>query len=72
MYIRKDAIGNCVLFLHKTFFSVNKSWNIANLRFFGCRLSQKELMIGGLKRKKILFALHAIESKTISLFYNVV
>ena len=51
---------------------LNKSWNIANLRFFGCRLSQKELMIGGLKRKLILSALHAIESKTISLFYNVV
>ena len=56
----------------QNFFSVNKSWNIANLRFFGCRLSQKELMIGGLKRKLILSALHAIESKTISLFYNVV
>ena len=56
----------------QNFFSVNKSWNIANLRFFGCRLSQKELMIGGLKRKLIFSALHAIESKTISLFYNVV
>ena len=52
----------------QNFFSVNKSWNIANLRFFGCRLSQKELMIGGLKKKMILFAYMLLKAKPFHYF----
>ena len=51
MYIRKDAIGNCVLFLSKVF--SNKSGNIANLRFFVADCPEKS--VHGKRMQKICF-----------------